>query len=242
MNFSFGVYRIIQDLFSVGNTGNAWENALEGLRSFTEWRELVPLLLNVPLAVLLVVPLIYARRRGKRVHDLSTVEDDRALLLYAAVSAAIAVLVLEHPAMALVVFGMGGLLRFRPKASPGVATGRAIFSVVIGLACGLGMYPLGLLLAIMGLFGTRLFGSRSAVEITVKKLDPARIEHAQQAYHHLLQEAGCIVLGVTPSAAGDGLVIVTVLPERLAPNDLNDAVFQRIPKDLRGRVRLDQGV
>jgi len=235
------MYRITQDLFSMGNSGDAWENALEGLRSFAQWRELVPLLLNVPLAVLLVVPLIYARRRLRQVHDLSSVEDDRALVLYAAISAAIAVLVLEHPAMALVVFGMGGLLRLRPKSAPGHATGRTIFAVVIGLACGLGMYPLGVLLTIMGFLGFRLFGSRSAVEITVKKLDPARIEHAQQAYHHLLQDAGCIVLGITPSAAGDGLVIVTVLPERLAPNALNDAVFMRIPEDLRGKVHLDQG-
>jgi len=43
-------------------------------------------------------------------------------------------MVLEHPAMALVVFGMGGLIRFRTRTGSGLGTGRAIFAVVIGFA------------------------------------------------------------------------------------------------------------
>ena len=241
MKVSMAIYRAVQELINLGEGGDAWESALHGLRSFTEWRELVPLLINVPLAALLMAPIIYTRRRKKRTYDLSTVEEDKALILYAAVSAAVAVLVLEHPAMALVVFGMGGLIRFRTRVGSGLGTVRAISAVVIGLACGLGMYALALMLAVMGLIGARVVAPRSSVEIKVKKIDPALFEESREAYHRRLKEAGCIVAGVRPSPANDQFIMVVVLPEGLSPEGLNDAVFQRITEKLRGRAHVELG-
>ena len=128
------MYLTIQDLFGLAEGGSAWESFVQGWRSFTEWRELVRLLVSVPLAILLVLPIVYTRFGKKHAYELATVEENKALILYAAVSAAVAVLVLEHPAMALVVFGMGGLIRFRTRTGSGLGTGRAIFAVVIGFA------------------------------------------------------------------------------------------------------------
>ena len=241
MKVSMAVYLTIQDLFGLGEGGDAWESFVQGWRSFTDWRELVPLLVSVPLAILLVLPIVYTRIGKKRAYELSTVEENKALLLYAAVSAAVAVLVLEHPAMALVVFGMGGLMRFRTRTGSGLATGRAIFAVVIGLACGLGMYPLAVMLSVMGLFGARLVGTRRAIEIKVKKLDPVRIEQSLEAYQRLLEEAGCHVAGVNPSPANDEFVMVVMLPEGLFPEGLNDSVLRRVPEKLRGRARIELG-
>ena len=71
--------------FPQGRDGDAWESFLDGWASLLDIRESLPLIVNVSLAI----------------------------VMYAAASAAIAVLVLQHSVMALVVFGMGGLLRFR---------------------------------------------------------------------------------------------------------------------------------
>jgi hypothetical protein len=235
------MFGTIQGLFGLGEGGDAWESFVQGWGSFTEWRELVPFLVNVALAVLLVLPLVYVRLGKRHAYELSTIEENKSLILYAAVSAAIAVMVLEHPAMALVVFGMGGLMRFRTRAGSGLAKGRGVFSVVIGLACGLGMYPLALLLALMGLFAARLVGTRRALQIRVRKLDSARFEESREAYQGLLEEAGCRVTGVVPSPANHEFTMVVVLPEGLWPEGLNDAVLRRIPKNLRGRVHLELG-
>jgi len=235
------MYPTIQGLFGLGEGGDAWESFVQGWASFTEWRELVPFLVNVALAVLLVLPLVYIRLGKGRAYELSTIEENKSLILYAAVSAAIAVMVLEHPAMALVVFGMGGLMRFRTRTGSGLAKGRGIFAVVIGLACGLGMYPLALIMALMGLFAIRLIGARRSLQIKVKKLDPSHIAQSREEYDRLFQEAGCLVAGVTTSPANDEFTMVVVLPEGLLPEGLNDAVLQRVPKDLRGRARVELG-
>jgi hypothetical protein len=241
MEVSTAMYGTIQGLFGLGESGDAWESFLQGWVSFTEWRELVPFVVNVTLAILLVLPFVYLRLGKTHAYELSTIEENKSLLLYSAVSAAIAVMVLEHPAMALVVFGMGGLVRFRTRTISGLAKGRAIFAVVIGLACGLGMYPLAFIMTLMGLFSARLIGPRRAVQIRVKKLDPARFGQSRETYQRLLEEAGCLVLGVNPSPANDEFFMVAVLPEGLLPEDLNDAVFGKIPKNLRGRAQVELG-
>jgi len=79
------MYLTIQDLFGLAEGGSAWESFVQGWRSFTEWRELVRLLVSVPLAILLVLPIVYARHGKKHAYELSTLEDNKALILYAGV-------------------------------------------------------------------------------------------------------------------------------------------------------------
>ena len=194
---------------------------------------ILPLVVNVLLAILLMLPFIYGQQRYGRFNSLARINEQKALVLYAAVSAAIAVLVLEHPATALVVFGMGGLLRFRTKVAEG-GTGRGVYMVVIGLACGLSLYALAVTLTVVGYMIMWRQAIQVPLELTIKKLSPERLEDSMQAYTAALEEYGGRVAATRTSFAGDQFTLVLVLPRRVALHKMNESFKLKISPELQG--------
>ena len=220
--------------------GQAWDNFVDGWASFTDWQEILPLVVNVLLAVLLMVPFIYGQRSLGRFHSLARIREQKALVVYAAVSAAIAVLVLEHPATALVIFGMGGLLRFRPPTSSAGGTGRGVFVVVVGLACGLSLYALAVTLTIVGFVVMGWMERQYALELTVMELSSERLEESLQAYRAALEEYGCRVAG-TRMAAGDQFTLVLLVPRGVALPEMNESLNLEISDELQGKIHVNLG-
>jgi hypothetical protein len=223
----------------LGADGEAWDNFVDGWASFTDWHEILPLVVNVLLAVLLMLPFMYGQYKLGRFHSLARVNEQKTYVAYAAVSAAIAVLVVEHPATALVVFGMGGLLRFRTPVAEG-GTGRGVFVVVVGLACGLSLYALAVTLTVVGYVVMRWMGSNNALELTIKELSPERLEESLQAYRAVLQEWGCRVAG-TRMAAGDQFTLVLLLPRGVALHEMNESLRLKISDELQGEIHVKLG-
>jgi len=234
---------MMQNVFGIELDGDseAWDSFIDGLASFTDWHEFLPLVVNVLLAVLLTLPLIYGQRKLGRFRSLARVDEQKTFVIYAAVSAAIAVLVLEHPAMALVVFGMGGLLRFRTPASAEGGTGRAIFAVVVGLACGLSLYALAVTLTVLGYVVMWWLESRYTLQLTIKKLSPERLEESLQAYRAVLEEYGCQVAGTRTSTARDQFTLVLLVPRGVALHGMNESLKLKISDELQGKIHLDLG-
>jgi hypothetical protein len=220
--------------------GEAWNSFVDGLASFPDWHEILPLFVNMLLAVLLMLPFVYGQHKLGRFHSLARVKEQKAYVLYAAVSAAIAVLVLEHPVTALVVFGMGGLLRFRTPASSAAGTGRGIFVVVVGLACGLSLYALAVTLTIVGYLGMWWMNRQYPLELTITELPPGRLEASLQAYRAVIEEYGCRVAG-TRMAAGDQLTMVVLLPRGVVLHEMVESLKLKISDELRGKIRVDLG-
>lgn len=220
--------------------GQAWDNFVDGWASFTDWREILPLVVNVLLAILLMLPFVYGQYKLGRFHSLARINEQKAYVVYAAVSAAIAVLVLEHPATALVIFGMGGLLRFRTPASAEGGTGRGIFVVVVGLACGLSLYALAVTLTIVGYVVMRWMQGKNALELTIKELSPGRLEESLQAYRAVLEEYQCRVVG-TRTAVEDQFTLVLLLPRGVALHEMKESFKLKISDELQGKIHVNLG-
>ncbi len=221
--------------------GEAWNAFVEGWASFTDWHEVLPLVVNVLLAVLLMLPFGYLQRELGRFHSLARIDEQKALVTYAAVSAAIAVLVLQHPAMALVIFGMGGLLRFRTPTSSEGGTGRAVFAVVIGLACGLSLYALAVMLTILGYVGMVWMERSSTLMLTIKKLSPERLKESMAAYSAVIEEHGGRIAGTRTVAAEDQFTMVLLVPRAVSLQEMNESLKLEVPDDLQGKMHVDQG-
>jgi hypothetical protein len=221
--------------------GEAWNAFVEGWASFTDWHEVLPLVVNVLLAVLLMLPFVYGQRKLGRFHSLARIDEQKALVTFAAVSAAVAVLVLEHPAMALVIFGMGGLLRFRTPTSSERGTGRAVFAVVIGLACGLSLYALAVTLTILGYVTMWRLEGRNTLELTVKKLSPERLEESLTAYRAAIRKQGGRVAGVRTETAHDQFTMVLDMPRGVSFEEMIEAFKLEVPEELQGKMHADLG-
>lgn len=74
----------------------------------------------------------------------------RVLLLLGLIGATVAEIVMAQPAMALVIFGIGGLIRFRTNLRDEELNFKAILVVIIGLACGMSELALAVFVTIIG--------------------------------------------------------------------------------------------
>ncbi len=98
------------------------------------------LVIGLVLSVVLSIVIAMHPRRSTRLDPLSDLEERKTLVLLGMVGAVVAELVSVDSTMALVVFGIGGLIRFRTVLRNPKVTGKAILVVLLGLACGLGQF------------------------------------------------------------------------------------------------------
>ncbi len=113
------------------------------LDHFTNPWFVLSLLLGLAVAAACGLALAWHPRRSGKGDPVEDLEQRNTLILLAMVGAVVSELVRVDPAMALVVFGIGGLIRFRTILDNPKITGKAIMVVVIGLACGLGELAMG---------------------------------------------------------------------------------------------------
>ncbi|MBM4006995.1 MAG: hypothetical protein FJ292_05450 [Planctomycetes bacterium] len=122
--------------------GNAGSHGrlLGSFDQFTHVWFITRLVVGLVLSVLLALLIAAHPRRSTRLDPLSDLEERKTLILMGMVGAVVAELVSVESTMALVIFGIGGLIRFRTILRNPKITGKAILVVLIGLACGLGQF------------------------------------------------------------------------------------------------------
>ena len=170
------------------------------------------------------------RGRPMQIADL---EIRKTLIIYSAVGALIAVVCATTPSMAFVIFGIGGLMRFRTDVGLSKHTGHAIFASLIGLCWGLG-------LQLVAVFATAYFW----VMIYVLERTPLRefvvggvalvdMSGAADAYRAAITTAGGRITAHDKNFKKQQMTFVFWLPARATLEPLVEAVA-RIPEPLRG--------
>jgi hypothetical protein len=223
----------MQDLTDAPYVG--WEGFIGGWTGLTDLGVLVPMAASVLTAVLLAFPIAYHPRVYRRAATLDEIEAPKGVIGFAAVSAGIAQVVAVSYAMAFALFGIGGLYRFRTRAGPPKLMYQTIFVVVIGLACGMMMFPLALVLAALAWTLPFWFESRYAVALQVKDLTKGGANRAVTKYRKVLEEHGGQVVSVRTDRTGQFSIVANV-PARVNPADV-EAELRELPEEERGDVR-----
>ncbi len=97
---------------------------LEGWSTFAQGWLLFDMVLVLALALVLGAIIAYHPATRRRLTTLEHFEQPKTLLMYAVVAAVVALIVGVQPAMAFVIFGIGGLLRFRTMVGEAKDNGR----------------------------------------------------------------------------------------------------------------------
>src|SRR5690606_19876737 len=97
--------------------------------------------------------------------------------------------------MAFVIFGIGGLMRFRTNVGDAKDTGRVILVTVVGLSCGLELYVVALLATVLAWVLIFVLESRSVGRVVIQGLEKEVVQPAAQAYVGVLRGLGCTILG-----------------------------------------------
>lgn len=187
-----------------------------GWQAFSDLEFILEMLVVLVISVVLAAVIAYHPTTRRKASTIAELEQPKTFLLYAMVGAILTVIVKTMPSMALVVFGIGGLMRFRTDVGEAKDTGRVILVTVIGLACGLELYVVALLttsLAWILIFALE----RPRVEcVVIQGLDAAGFTRASTDYVAALRELGCKVVGEDRRVNKGSVAIVYRVPRGLA--------------------------
>ncbi len=212
-----------------------WEDLREGWEDFGNIAYIVDVSLMLLLSIMLAAVIAYHPSTRRKASNITEFEQPKTFLMYAMVGALIAQLVQTYPPMALVIFGIGGLLRFRTVVGEAKDTGRVILVTVVGLCCGLKIFVGAVLATLIGWILIWYLESQNAGRIVVKGLKDSDILAAAETYRGILGEAGCTVIRERKNLTKGRVTFIVKAPPELDAEALEEA-FESVSEEQRGVV------
>ncbi len=206
-----------------------------GLAGFKQLAPILDAIIAFVLATLLSAAIAYHPKTYGKATTLEEVDQPKIFIMYAIVGAVIATIVNYYSVMAVVVFGIGGLLRFRTDVGPAKDTGRVILVTLIGIGCGLKVYPFAVLATAYAWGLIWLLERRATHRLVVKGLDASLLAKAAEAYEEVLLENGLRVMSQKKNFLKGQVAFVFRAPGELDREEL-EALFKDIPPKLQGAV------
>lgn len=227
----------LQSLSPDGSPLPAFSGGWEG---FADLTFLAKAALALLLAATLGAVIAYHPTTRRTVDSLEEAETQKVFVFYAVIGAITGMMVLKYGyVVGFVVFGIGGLIRFRTDLRSAPMTGRLILVTLIGLSCGLDLPHLAVLAAAFGFLLIAVLDARIDYRIVVKELAAGSVLSAAHAYRAVLERAGCRVLGERKSFSKHQVTLVFRAPHGLDREHLEHQLDAEIPEGLRGALDWD---
>jgi hypothetical protein len=170
--------------------------------------------------------------RGRQV-TMIDVEQRKTLIIYSVVGALIAEICAVNPSMAFVIFGIGGLMRFRTDTGESKSTGNTIMATLIGLCWGLGLELVAVLATLYFWSMIWLLERGSVRHLTIGGIAVAEMSRAEHAYRSAFTQAKCRLLGHNKNFKNTVMTFVVQFPDRGSVERASEQI-QLIPEALRG--------
>jgi len=212
---------------------------LEGWRDFSQGWLVLDMVVVLLIALVLGAIIAYHPATRRRVSTLEHFEQPKAILMYAMVAAIVALIVKVLPAMAFVIFGIGGLLRFRTDTGQAKDTGRVILVTVVGLCCGLGLFVVAVPATIIGWILVFSLDRQTAGIVRVSGVSEDAIYDAVRSYRNAITRTGCSIIGEQTKFIRREFLFVVQAPPLLTRAALQ-AQLDQLPAPVRGVVELEQ--
>ena len=206
-----------------------------GWAAFTDIGFFADMIVVLSLSVGLASLIAYHPLARQKVSSIEQLEQPKTFIMYAMVAAVIAQIVVVQPSMALVIFGIGGLLRFRTNVGEAKDTGRVILVTVVGLCCGLDLYVIAILATVFGWVIIYTLESRIAGRIVVQGVDVRLLSRASEAYRVILHKADCSIVGSETNVKKGMISLVFKAPRTFSPESLKSD-FEGVDDELKGSV------
>jgi hypothetical protein len=188
------------------------------------------------LAVLLGAVIAFHPAAPRTIGKLHEAEMPKIFIMYAFIGAVIGVTVREFGmVIGVVVFGIGGLIRFRTDTDSVRDTGRLIVVTLTGLIAGLGLPHFATITAAFTFALLYVFDSRPLCRVKIGQIPVDRLAEGADIYRAVLQGQGCKVIGEHKSIEKDRLDFVFRLPRRMTRDGIHAALCG-VPEEARGAI------
>lgn len=208
-----------------------------GWSGFLDFPYLIESLAALLLATLLGAAIAFHPTSRRSVDTREEAELPKVYIMYALVGAVVGVIVLEYGlVVGFVVFGLGGLMRFRTDTSSTRDTGRLIIVTLIGLISGLNLPHFAVLSAIFAWVLIYIFDGHPVCSMEVHEVPKGRVKDAAEAYRATLTALGCRVISEKRNFSKHRLEYVFRAPRQASHATLQGALCERVAPDLRGEI------
>jgi hypothetical protein len=214
--------------------GGSFDRLIASFEQFSHVWFITRLAAGLVLSVALAAFIAAHPRRSTRLDPLSDLEERKTLILMGMVGAVVAELVSVDSAMALVVFGIGGLIRFRTVLRNPKITGKAILVVLIGLACGLGEFATAIFVTLFAWMLVHWLESHMSARLKVRVGDRAMLPDAYKVMLDTLSRARCRVKNSMIVDGKKQIVAIVHFPAGLDPKAIEADLHAALPRGGEG--------
>ena len=209
-----------------------------GWSGFLDTEALIQSFMALVLATFLGAVIGFHPTTARSIDTREEAELPKVAIMYALVGAIIGEIVLRYGlVVGFVIFGLGGLMRFRTDTSSTRDTGRLIIVTLIGLIAGLNLPHFAVLATAFAWVLIFLLEGSPICQVEVHEIPEGRVKQASEAYRALLTELGCTIIKEDKTFRKRRIDYVFRAPRNARQEQLHQALCDRIPGDVRGEIQ-----
>ncbi|MEM1411609.1 MAG: MgtC/SapB family protein [Pseudomonadota bacterium] len=209
----------------------------EGLEGFSDFDFMTKTFFNLTLAAVLGAIIGFHPRSVRTADTLQEVEAPKVDILYATIGALIGIMVVKYGlVIGFVLFGIGGLIRFRTVMRSTNLTGQVILVTLIGLSCGLDLPHVAVMATLFGWVLIYLLEWRITYQIDIRALPNDQLAESVIAYREALESQGAKIIGER-KRPGQGRARFIFRPGKgQSQEEIQDYLEREVDPALRGMV------
>ena len=208
-----------------------------GWAGFLDTEALTQSFLSLILAIFLGAVIAFHPTTVRTVDTREEAELPKVLIMYALVGAVVGEIVLQYGmVVGFVIFGLGGLMRFRTDAASTRDTGRLIMVTLIGLIAGLNLPHFAVMATAFSWLLIYAFDGHPVCELEVSEIPKGKVKDAAAAYRAQLAELGCKIISEDRSFSKSRIIYVIRAPRNKPQSALTAALCEHVPPEVRGEI------
>lgn len=208
-----------------------------GWEGFLDGPEMLQGFLALLLAVFLGAVIAFHPTTVRTVDTRAEAELPKVAIMYALVGAVVGEIVLAYGmVIGFVIFGLGGLMRFRSETATTRDTGRLIMVTLIGLIAGLNLPHFAVLATAFSWVLIYAFDGHPVCELEVHEIPKGRVKEASAAYRAVLKDLKCTIISENKSFSKGRIEYVFRAPRDKKHEELHNALCARVPIEVRGEI------
>lgn len=209
----------------------------EGWAGFLEFGFLLNTLLTLLLATCLGAIIAFHPIHMDGVDTVEEIEAPKVHIFYAFIGALIGILVVHYGlVVGMVLFGIGGVMRFRTQLVTASLTGRVIVATLVGLSCGLDLPHVAVIATLFAFVLIYILEARVTYRVDIRAIAPEHVADAAAAYRALLAQHGCRVVAETKNPVKGRITLLISGSRRVGRAQLEALLDGGIEGPLKGSV------
>lgn len=208
-----------------------------GWSGFLDSEAMIAAFAALLLAIVLGALIAFHPTTRRNVDTVEEAELPKVHIIYALVGAMVGEIVLEYGlVVGFIIFGLGGLMRFRTDTDNTRDTGRLIIVTLLGLICGLNLPHFAVMSAAVAWVLIYIFDGHPVCSIEVQEIPKGSVKETAAAYRQVLVAKGCRVISENKSFSKHRVSFVFRAPRNMAQPELHAALCTDVREDLRGEL------